>query len=70
VRARGARAGAAGTIIAAREEGVATELLAAVAARGEGFRLLNAPADEPASNACERLGARGETRQHEMRLRL
>jgi GNAT superfamily N-acetyltransferase len=58
------------TQIAAQDEGVAGALLAAVAARGEGFRFLNAPADEPASLACERLGARPEVRQHEMCLPL
>jgi hypothetical protein len=52
--------------IAARGEDAAPELLAAFAARREGFRFLNAPANEPASSACERLGARAEIRQHEM----
>ncbi len=52
--------------VAAHDEEAATALLAAVSARGEGFRFLNAPAGEPASRACERLGARPEIRQHEM----
>jgi GNAT superfamily N-acetyltransferase len=56
--------------IAARDEDTAAELLAAVALLGGGFRFLNAPADESASVACERLGARPEIRQHEMRKRL
>jgi ribosomal-protein-alanine N-acetyltransferase len=56
--------------IAARDEDAAAELLAAVALLGGGFRFLNAPADEPASAACERIGARPEIRQHEMRATL
>lgn len=56
--------------IAARDKDAAAELLAALAVRGEGFRFLNAPANEPASAACERLGARAEIRQLEMRLTL
>ena len=53
--------------IAARDEEAAADLLASVALLGGGFRFLNAPADEPASAACERLGARPEIRQREMR---
>ncbi len=53
--------------IAARDEAAAVDLLAAVALFGGGFRFLNAPADEAASAACERLGASAEIRQHEMR---
>jgi ribosomal protein S18 acetylase RimI-like enzyme len=53
--------------IAARDEHAAADLLAAVARLGGGFRFLNAPANEPASAACERLGCRPEIRQHEMR---
>ncbi len=56
--------------IAARDADAAEALLAAVAGENGGFRLLNAPADEPPSLACERLGARAEVRQHEMRLTL
>jgi ribosomal protein S18 acetylase RimI-like enzyme len=56
--------------IAARDADAAVDLLAAVALLGGGFRFLNAPADEPASAACERLGARPEIRQHEMRKHL
>ena len=56
--------------IAARDQAAAVALLSAVASLGGGFRFLNAPADEPASAACERLGARAEVRQHEMRLTL
>jgi len=56
--------------VAARDVKSAETLLAAVAAQHGGFRLLNAPADEPASLACERLGARADVRQHEMRLTL
>jgi GNAT superfamily N-acetyltransferase len=53
--------------IVARDEDSAADLLAAVALLGGGFRFLNASADAPASAACERLGARPEIRQHEMR---
>ncbi len=53
--------------IAAQDEEAAMELLAAVSSRDNGFRFLNAPAGEPASRACERLGARSEIRQCEMR---
>jgi ribosomal-protein-alanine N-acetyltransferase len=53
--------------IAARDEEAAADLLVAVARLSGGFRFLNAPADEPASAACERLGCRPEVRQHEMR---
>ena len=57
--------------IAARDEDAAADLLAAVAfLGGGGFRFLNAPAGEPASAACERLGARVEVRQHELRVSL
>jgi ribosomal protein S18 acetylase RimI-like enzyme len=56
--------------IAARDEDAAAELLAAVALQGGGFRFLNAPAAEPASAACERLGARADIRQNEMRTSL
>jgi hypothetical protein len=44
--------------------------IAAHDAEQGGFRLLTAPAAEPASLACERLGARADMRQHEMRLTL
>jgi ribosomal protein S18 acetylase RimI-like enzyme len=56
--------------IAARDADAAEALLATVAGQNGGFRLLNAPAGEPPSLACERLGARPEVRQHEMRLTL
>ncbi len=56
--------------IAARDADAAEALLATVASENGGFRLLNAPAGEPPSLACERLGARAEVRQHEMRLTL
>ena len=56
--------------IAARDEDAAAELLTAVAAVGGGLRFLNVPAGDPASAACERLGARAEAHQHEMRLTL
>jgi ribosomal protein S18 acetylase RimI-like enzyme len=56
--------------IAARDEDAAAELLVAAAGRSKLVRLLNAPADEPASLALERLGARAEIRQHEMVVRL
>jgi GNAT superfamily N-acetyltransferase len=48
----------------------ATHLLAAVAARGDGFRFVNAPEDGPVTAAMTRLQARLELRQHEMRLSL
>jgi ribosomal protein S18 acetylase RimI-like enzyme len=56
--------------LTARDVAAAEALLAAVAAESHGFRLLNAPAGEPAALACARLGARPEVRQHEMRLPL
>jgi ribosomal protein S18 acetylase RimI-like enzyme len=56
--------------IAARDEDAAAALLTAVASAGGGLRFLNVPAADPASRACERLGARAEVRQHEMRLSL
>ena len=56
--------------IAAHDADDAEALLATVAAGHGGFRLLNAPAEEPASQACARLGARADVRQHEMRLTL
>ena len=56
--------------IAAHDADAAEALPAAVATEHGGFRLLDDPAAEPASLACERLGARADVRQHEMRLTL
>jgi len=56
--------------LAARDEAAAAQLLAAIAAHGDGLRFLNLPTGDPATAALERLGARAELRQHELRLRL
>ncbi len=55
--------------IAAIDDGSAGDALLAAAAGGA-LRLGNAPADEPASRALARLGARPVVRQREMRLRV
>jgi len=54
--------------LGARDVQAATHLLAAVAAQGDGLRFVNVPDEEPAAAALERLRARIEVRQHEMRL--
>lgn len=58
--------------IAARDDGVACDLLVAAATHGDGrpLRLSNAPDGEPPSRALRQLGADALVRQHEMRLRL
>lgn len=56
--------------LAAVDEGAAADLLAAIAGRGDGLRLVNAPSGEPASEALARLGGRVDVRQLELELRL
>jgi ribosomal protein S18 acetylase RimI-like enzyme len=56
--------------IAARDEQAAAHLLVALAATGDGLRLVNLPAGDPAEKALGLLGARRQIGQHEMRLSL
>jgi len=58
------------TQLAARDEQAATHLLTALAALGDGLRLLNLPAGEPAETALTLLRARRDILQHELRLTL
>jgi ribosomal protein S18 acetylase RimI-like enzyme len=56
--------------LAARDEQAAANVLVALAARGDGFRFVNLPADDPAERALGLLQARRQIGQHEMRLTL
>jgi len=56
--------------LAARDESVARELLAAARARGERLTYVNVPEGDPASDALRELGATLDLRQHEMELKL
>jgi GNAT superfamily N-acetyltransferase len=56
--------------LAAEDRRAAAHLLAALGARGDGFRFLNVPAGDPAAEALELLRARLQVRQHEMRIRI
>jgi len=58
------------TQLASRDEQAATHLLTALAALGDGLRLLNLPAGEPAETALTLLRARRDILQHELRLTL
>jgi hypothetical protein len=53
--------------IAATDESSAADALRAAAAGDRDLRLSNAPPDDPASRALERIGARSVVTQHEMR---
>ena len=55
--------------LAARDETVARDLLAAARARGERLTYVNVPEGDPASHALHGLGATLDLRQHEMELR-
>lgn len=56
--------------LAARDEGAAADALRAATGRGRVLRMANVPADDPASQALEGIGARPVVRQHEMCLEL
>jgi ribosomal protein S18 acetylase RimI-like enzyme len=56
--------------LAARDEQAAAHLLVAVAATGDGLRIVNLPAGDPAERALNLLQARRQIGQHELRLRL
>jgi len=54
--------------LAARDEQAAAHLLVALAATGDGLRIVNLPAGDPAEKALALLQARRQIGQHEMRL--
>jgi ribosomal protein S18 acetylase RimI-like enzyme len=56
--------------LAARDEGVARELLCALRARGERLSYVNVPEHDPASAALKTLGGSLDLRQYEMSLTL
>jgi predicted acetyltransferase len=56
--------------LAARDEQASAHLLVAVAATGDGLRIVNLPAGDPAERALNLLQARRQIGQHEMRLTL
>ena len=56
--------------LAARDEQAAANLLVALAAHGDGFRIVNLPAGDPAEAALNLLRARRHISQREMRLTL
>jgi GNAT superfamily N-acetyltransferase len=56
------------TQLAARDEQAAAHLLTALAALGDGLRLVNLPAGEPAEAALTLLRARCDLLQHELRV--
>ena len=56
--------------LAARDEKAAANLLAAVAAQGDGLRFVNVPEGDPANAALAFLKAKLQLRQHEMRASL
>ena len=56
--------------LAARDEQAAAHLLVALAAHGDGLRIVNLPAGDPAEKALDLLRARRQIGQHELRLQL
>jgi GNAT superfamily N-acetyltransferase len=56
--------------LAARDDHAAAHLLVALAAAGDGLRIVNLPSDDPAEKALGLLQARRQIVQHEMRLTL